>query len=514
MSDFESTNVLSSLHFPDAPEEALAPDLYNTYYAGLLRSSVQYGNRIVIDPDAVLEMDPEAYQKMVAEITIAAKLRKRSLKTSSAGWQIHSESRHMDGVCQLLEGLVKKNLTGLKTSIYTLINKANLLGFGTARVFGDFRSFKARGDMFERRWWVPTNLVDVDKQRWRINQEDPLLIEKGWPQYFWAVQDILNYNWYRIDRPENPAGLRRCDYVWLKPSEEETDMGYGHGLGRGLLHKWFMLTHNWMYANDGAESWAKGKIVIRHPNTLGGASIPGSTGLSSQHRAAQQLRDDLAEAAAKQLSRHVLVIDKEQEYEVFGRPESGHESVKWIVEKVEEELEEFILGVKASANLPYDVDPDLVNHDKDLVEGALNSDFIPNLIRWNEPNLRELGWDTEDLIGECEFILSRDSGLDPETRGKSIQIVMAAGAPVHRADLYKGLGLTPVDESSPDAVWAPQAGQPMSGMGVVPRQPGEEVDGGPHDPVTGVSTSSGGVGAPSPGGAPIPQPGRGHHLPI
>ncbi len=487
-------NPVDALEFVGANPEALTIDPHNTFYAGLLRRHLQLGNNVVFDPDFVLEADPDAYQKIVAELTIAAKLRKRAERVGSASWRIHTEDQEKLGLCELLTDIFKR-IYRFRVALKSLIFNSNLKGFSTLRIFGEFENTMLRGDFGARRWWLPTNLVDVAKERWRINREQDINVEQGFPRYFWAVQDILTYDWYRLDAPGSIPGLRRLDYVWAKASEDETDLGYAHGLGRGLFHKWFMLTHNWIYAMDGAESWSKGKVVISHPNSLGGATIPGDSDLRAQ-RQAQELRDEVARAAAEQLSRHVLVLDSGQEFQVFARPESGHESVKWLIEKIDKELDEYILGVRAGENRKWDVDPEIINADKNTLEDAINDDLMRAVVLFNADNFRALGWEPQEVL-ECKWVMQRDNFYDPEQLGKNIQIALAAGVPVHRNDIYQGLGLTPVNPESEDAVWAPQPGQPVSGVNL--RAPGEGVEDRSVDE-NGSPVPNPGSGAPSPGG--------------
>lgn len=499
---------LDALMFPGATPDSLVNGVHSTEYAATLRASFLAGMNVVYDPDVVLEADPEAYRKFVAELTIAAKLNKRVRKATASGWQVHSKDTSYRGVCDLIEHMLD-SIRGFRRSLYTLLYQSSLTGFGCVRISGSFVNEALPGTLGPRNWWLPSVLTDVSKQRWRLHREDPILVDQGMPLFFWAVQDVETYDWHRVDLPGAAPGLRRCDYVWVKPAEEEIDLGYGHGLGRGILHKWNMLTHAWLYAFDGAESWSKGKILVKIPNTQGGGALPGS-GMGDEYRRQAAIRDDVANQVAKQMSRHVIVLNTDQEYEVFGRPESGHESVKWMIEKIDAELSEMILGVDTKvANRVFEVDPEIVEADQQILEMGINEDLLPALLDYNAANFQELGWNVEDLKRNCAFVMRKKSGQTPEQMGKSIQIALAAGAPVHVDDIYGGLGLTPVDRNSPHAVFAPQAGQPISGDQVSLREPGSGMDDFPVGP-DGAPLEN--VSTPSPGGASIPQPGKDLHL--
>ena len=463
-----------ALSFPGAPDDLLARPQTSSDYSQTLRESIAIGSNVIYDPDLALNVDPDVYRKIVTEIAIASKLRKRASRVVAAEWNVRSKDQALAPVCSVISEIMRR-IRGFATRLKALSYNATLRGWSTARIFGEYVWTKMPGDSVPRRWWIPTTIVDVGKERWRLHREDPQWIEAGWPSYYWAVQDVLNYQWYRLDGPGAVPGLRRMDYIWAKSSEDEEDLGYAHGLARGILHKWHLLTHNWIYAMDGAESWSKGKVVLTTENQFGGATLPGDSTLASR-RAATQYRDEVAAAAANQLSRHVLVLGQGETYDVFGRPESGHESVKWIVETIGEQLDEYILGVRKGENRPWDIDPELINSDKGILEDAINDDLLPVILLFNEWNFADMGYQLDDLV-DCRWEMKRDSGFDPETLGKSLQIAQALGVPIHRADVYRGLGLTPVEADSPDAVLTPQPGQPVSGGQVDVSRAGE----GPTD---------------------------------
>ncbi len=448
-----------SLSFPGAPHDLLARDQRNTFYASLIRRNFMLGSESILDPDIVLEQDPEAYGKMLAELGIASKLEKRAQRVSSAGWLFLTPDPGLEPLVPLFTRALS-NIKGFYRARKALALNGALKGWATARIFGEFRNMHMPGDLMERRWWLPTRLVDVAKERWRVERETPQRIAEGHPKYYWTVQDIFDFMWYRVDDPFAPAGLRRMDYVWARKSDSEDDLTYSHGLGRALYHKWYMLSFAWIYALDGAESWSKGKVVMKTPNTFGGASLPGD--LQGQ-RKAQKIRDDLANAAAKQMSRHVLVLDSTQDFEVFGQPTSGHEAVQWIIEEIYEECSELILGVsRRDNNQKFDIDPDIVNDDKDMLETAINEDLVSAFVAFNTPNFLAMGYTPDDLRA-LKYSIKRDSGLDPEAVGKSLQIATSLGAPVHRDDIYEGLRLTKVERDDPNAIFAPPPGSPVSG---------------------------------------------------
>ena len=459
---------MQSLTFPEAFDRSdlLSEDQRSNYYSEILRRNLLQGNMAVLDPDTALEMDPQAYQKIKQELGIAAKLSKRAAKTASAPWSFYAADRSLLPLCEIMTELLK-GVKRLRTSLKAMTKAATLEGWATARIFGEFRYTTMPGDFTPRYWWLPTDIVNVSKQRWRVNRttKGSYDLPEG-ADVHWTIQDVMNQQWYKLDEPGSPPGLRRADYVWIRSDEDEDDLGYSHGLSEALAHKWYMLTHAWIYGMDAAESWSKGKIIIQTPNSFGGATIPGSSGISEQ-RKQEVIRDRLATKAAEQLSRHVLVLDSDQEYTVVGRPDSGADSVSWLVKEIKTELDELILGVRPGEIHPWDVDPELVNEDKSILEEGVNADLVAAMIMWNLPNFSALGWCYEE-VSQCQWQMKRESGFSPEQIGKNIQIAMAAGVPVHRKDIYRGLGLTPIDPGDEDAVFAPQPGSPVNGdsMGV------------------------------------------------
>ena len=433
-------------------------DQRTTVYSNRLRAQILTGAFSILDPDLVLDSDPDAYTKMLSELGLMAKIRKRATKTSAAEWLFQTRNPELEGLLDLFNtsfGYIK----GFNRSRRNIAIAAIMKGWGIGRIFGRFVNKKMPGDTKERRWWVPTRVVDVGKERWRIEEKGRYEEGTAAPTFGWSIQDLVTQRWHPIDLPGSPPGLRRIDYCFARQTDAEEDLGYSHGIGRSLYSKWYMSTYAWVYALQGAESWAQGKIVIKTPNTFGGATLPGD--LKSQ-RAAQTIRDELADNAAKQLARHVMVLDSQQDFNVFGNAQTGHESVKWIIKQIDREADEAILGVKADdRDKKIDVDPEIVNDDKSMIEDSVE-DIKTAFLRWNKHNFAAMGLEMQDLE-DIRFRIKRDSGLDPETIGKNMMIAAALGAPVHRDDVYRGLGLTKVDPGSPDAVYMPPPGSPVAG---------------------------------------------------
>lgn len=429
-------------------------------YASVLRAKLIQSGVSVLDPDELLAADPEAYEKLMSEIGVMAKLQKRVKRVGAAGWLFQTENALLQPLVPLFKSAFG-HIEDFNRARKALVRNAVLKGWGIARIYGRFVRKLLPGDTEVRRWWVPTRLTDVDKRRWRINQDYYSSHEAADRLQEWTIQDIFTQKWYRIDVPGAPPGLRRCDYVWCRYDDSEDDLGYAHGIGRALFHKWYMSTYAWLYAMDGAESWSKGKIVISTPNTLGGATLPGD--LKGQ-RLAQQIRDEIATAANKQMARHTLVIDKEQDFKVHGQPTSGHEAVSWIIDAIDMQYDELILGVRRDdPNRPlWDIDPEIINDDKDMLEAAMR-DLVKTFVHWNRFNFLAMGYDCDTLETTMKFKIKRSNSMDPQTLLKTMIGVSALGAPLHKDDVYGGTGLTRVEKDSPDAVFQPPPGSPVSG---------------------------------------------------
>lgn len=443
---------VESFRLPDyEPSEAV--DQRSSEYSSTLRNALLQGGLSVLDPDIVLDSDPEGYRKMLAETQILSKLEKRVRRSACADWLFTTtDVRHRPVLPIFMAAF--QCIQGFTRARKSLLANTILKGWATARIEGEFVERMMPGDSQVRRWWVPTVLTDVAKQRWRVT--DNRWGEEGCePNYEWAIQDVVTHRWYRMDVPGAPPGLRRIDYAWGRYWDTEEDIGYSHGIGRALFHKWYMGSHNWVYALDGAESWSKGKIVIKTPRTFGGQSLPGDV---KGQRSGEAIRQKLAVEARKQMARDILVIDSEQDFKVHGQPTSGFEATKWIADSIDDQYREAILGVLAKDK--EHVDPDVVNDDKETLDDAV-ADVVYAFIEWNWFNWLEMGLNPEELRSSVRYFTKRVSSTDPEALGKAMLIAQAMGVPVTKDDVYDGLALTKPQEED-DVALAPPPGSPMS----------------------------------------------------
>lgn len=484
-------NPASALGFSDVDEKHLALDQVSSEYAHRITPYLLRGRRYIEDPDIALEQDYESYRKVVTEPIIAAKLDKRAMRAVAADWSIVTDDPDMRGVADLIEHLLQTLKRSLPIKLRTLSRKASLRGFATARIDGAIKPLKLRNDYTERWWWVPEALTDVGKERWRIHRvveghEDPTNPTSEWR---WAIQDLYDFRWYYIDTEDAPVGLRRTDYVWAKSGEDEEDLGYGHGLMRAIYHKWYMLTHLYLYGLEGAEGWAYGKTVIETPPTLDFSTAPGGDTEGFSER--QRQFEELAASMSNMLSRHVLVVQEGQKVTVLERPMSGHESVMDLIDRIDREFNELILGRRVDIQTEWEVDPDILAYDRAVIELAMG-DLLESIFVYNQANFEALGWSLDELRLNIRFELSRRSVLDTEKAGKALQIAQAVGLPIDRNDAYEKLSIKPVEHDSPNAVYAPQAGQPITGGNV--RVGGMERVGVPNEP----APANDGVWAPPP----------------
>jgi hypothetical protein len=457
--DLESIR-LGSPYDDDLP---LAKDQRTSIYGNRLRSFAFPTNFAVQDPDPALEQDADFYDKVYKELGIMAPLRKRASRAASTGWSVQHDSPKSKIAADIFnEGL--KKIRNFNRARRNLLIQSILKGWGIARIFGQYKQIHMPGDDRTRRWWVPTKLVDIGKERMRINENSEFEVQEGMSRYYWAIQDIITQRWHPLDFDGAPPGLRRIDYIWARSGDAEDDLGYSHGIARLIPSKWYMLTFLWLYGLDGAESWSKGKIVVQSPHVQGGATLPGDLkGL----RASQAIKDLLANAVARQVSRNVLVLDENEKFTVHGQPTSGHEAVQWLIKELKAEFAELILGINPEhkAKDQPDIDPNIVTEDASNLEDAME-DLKWAFVKWNRHNFAAMGIETK-VFEEVRYQLKRDQNMTPEQLGKTFMVAAALGAPIHRDDVYRGLGLTKVDANDPEAIHLPPPGSPVSASGSV-----------------------------------------------
>lgn len=489
----ENRNTLDALTFHSAREDELAKSQVTSSYAMDLFTEVVKGRQYVQDPDEALRRDPNAYRKIETEPTIIAKIQKRAGRVASADWSVTSQDQRYSVVAKTVEQLLRK-VRRFTISLRTLSKNSTIQGRALARINGEIVEQQLDGDNMVRNWWAPTKLTNVSKQRTRINISNDEEIEAGDAPYYWAIQDLATLKWYRLGGADASIGLRPIDYVEAIYAEDETDLGQAHGLMKAMDHKWFMLSRATMYALEGAETWAFGKTIVTTPRDLISSSKVGSPGVTG-FEANQVLIQKLANHVTGMMRNNTVVITEGQTIETLARPDSGSEAVTALIEMLSDDFAELILGRRKGENHEWDIDPDIIVMDRLVLEDAVNNGLVRAIIAHNMPNYEALGWSYDELVDNVKWTVARQSVLDTEVSGRNLMMASSLGVPVNRNDIFRMLSLTPIEDGHPDAVHAPQAGQPISGA-VMP-----QLD---NDPLIDQAPT---VEPPAPPGAPtLPPP--------
>ena len=463
----EVSNIADSLVFPGAEESELAYSQHTSGYATKFATELVKGRRYITDPDIALAADPDAYSKLKTETSIYAKAEKRAGRAASADWSVTAPNDDVYEPVAKLIGELFKGIKRLPVALKTLSLNSTIRGRSIARIEGKIATKKLKGDFVARNWWIPTRLKDVNKRRMRINHVPEDEQQPGGSEFYWAIQDLRTYKWYKIGGPDATPGLRTIDYVEAIFGNDEEDLGYGHGLMRSLYHSYFMKTHATMYQLEGAETWAFGKTVVKTPrNQMSSNSLVGADSVDDGFSQTLTQNRNLARSIKDMIRDDVIAINSEQEIEVLSRPESGVESVTTIIDRIDNDFAELILGRRKGENHEWDIDPDIVVWDRMVLENAVNEHLMYAVLFHNRANFEALGWTLEELVDNVEWTIARQSILDTETLGNNMMRAQALGAPVHRNDVYTFLSLTPVADDDPNGLYQPQAGQPITGATV------------------------------------------------
>lgn len=476
-----------ALYFPKARRAEAAAVRHNSAYSSDLRSRLRYALDSLQDPDIVLEIDPEGYSKILRELGVYSKINRRAKKVASADWLFQVEnSENEEPEEDTSEAMDQDMVVGpavpaaesdepseqdkeedklcrIFTKAFNYINDfpkarkllsrdSTLKGLGLLRIFGKFIDMKMPGDTTKRRWWVPTKLQHVDKQRMRLILGS---IRKGTPDRIrWAVQDIFSLVWYFL-KPNNPPGLREEDYIWCHYDPEESSLGMGTGLGSPIHHKWWILTHLWIYAADGAERFAQGRMIFKVPRGSGGGADLASQDSNIQSNTTR--KQTLITEWESAMARHAFAVDDDQDYEFLQGPEKGHEILTSLIHEIKGELNECIFGDVEGK----EIDQDIINEDRDAIESAINQYLKRAFILNNGPNFEAMGYDLEELQGLIFFRIRRELSSDPEAMGRVLLQATALGMPLDADEAYDKLGLTR-PPGVPDVILVAPPGAPKA----------------------------------------------------
>jgi len=292
------------------------------------------------------------------------------------------------------------------------------------------------------RWFTPTRLRDVDRRRVRIIPEWTELASLGRRKLRTRLEifDLTVDDWVRIERPEW--------FVRHVYNEEEARLGYGRGLLEAIYFYHYAKQVALREGLQGLERWAQGLAVAK----IDGVRVA-STGKPNTAIATAWL-----DAIKKTKARHGLVIDKQDELEVYYPKGEGHGLVRDFLTYLDEGIVKLITGALRPtgggeggaynrAETEQDEQEALVRYDRALMDEVITRDLVGLVWRANWSNLVKCG-----LAGAKmpRFRSEHQRKEDPQIAADVFTKLMSVeGFKVRKDEVYKKTGYSmprPEDE--------------------------------------------------------------------
>lgn len=434
-------------------EGAFSADLYNR----ALSSAYSLWSRLN-NPDYALQRDPEIWEKVRRDATIAQAIDTRLHMIAGRTWHCEAggnteEDRRAAALCDDLISRIR-GFTESRLQLATSCFRARAYSFIECS-----QQVETFLDGVPRQWWVPMRLRDVDPRRIRYVPEhyyDEAGLERvRVHQQLWSVM--------REEYEDIPAESLR-QFVKVIYRNEEANLGYGRGLLSSVYFLWWMKSIVWREGLQGLERWSQGVLIGKVAGDR-----EGSTG-----RTNEAIRDDLFEALRDMRSRNIIVMGAEDDIEVRDGGGTGHQMVMDFVRYMDEKLLSLILGSVlpfgggaesgsfARAQIEQETTNALIQFDRDKIDECLTDDLVGYIWEANWSNIQAMGLGSAEIPRFTTDLAPRE---DPQGATAMIASLAQLGVPLRLSDVYDKTGFSapgPEDEVFEATLTSPESSLPFA----------------------------------------------------
>jgi len=413
---------------------------YQRYTEGLANLSTKHW---IHDPSYALGQDPDVYSKVVRDPVVAHALRFRKHLAAGREWRVEPATEESDADAKAAE------------IVYDLLSKIH--GFTDARIrLGDaiFRGssyeFMEGSRGFEKiagefgSWWVPRRLKNVDRRRFRL-----VKLQGCAPSWeFWSAERRV---WEPLDHPE---WFTRCTF-----DDTEASLGYGSGLLDTLYRFQVLKSQSMQRMGRASERFANGFAIAKLRSADG---LPkGGPNAGNQTRAQAFMR-----AFARHRTDDVLAIDSEDDLQfVNGLGEGwgiltdslGYLDTNMVMAVLGSSLATMQslgeVGSNAKAQEHAASTESISQADRDRLGEDLTRDLVGAV--WNQN--RWLINERAPGASMPRLAIGQQKQEDPTIAAAVIQILLAAGVPLLKSEVYSKTDFTLPGENEAVIEGAPPA---------------------------------------------------------
>lgn len=418
-------------------QRSVAQDLY----VWALHSA--YTGYRVYDPDYALLNEPDIFELVLRDPVINHAINLRLHGVAARRWRVLPASDREDD--KKLAAIVEDGLGHIES--FTEARKNMALAVVRARTFQ--RIYGKRipidlGETGEKMWWVPTELREVDRRRFRLVPEwthaSPSNRKLNVNVEMWSV---AQNRWEIMPLEEQ----RR--YVKVIYNDEESRLGYGRGLCEALYFYHWAKGIVLEQCLAGIERWAQGLVTVKIDGLR--RASPSATNQSQANYWLSIIQ--------KMRSRNNLVFDAKDEIEVHETQGTGHQLCMEMIRYLDDAMVALILGSVlpfggggggsgslARARTEREVSESLLQYDRDKIDEDIKRDLIGLFLRLNQPIVQELGL---QRARTPRFETIQETHEDPEVNARVLSVLLTSGMPVRQDEAYAKVGYTPPKEGEP-----------------------------------------------------------------
>ena len=385
----------------------------------------------IIDPDFAMQSDHAVWEKLHRDGKIVQAINQRTATIASKNWIVEPRGE-------------SDQETKLASIIHELIE--NVQNFHAARRFLAQAVFRGRAYLFvegEREriqiaglpvldWWFPKKLRHLDKRTVRFVPErrQDSSAKKETVVLRREVFRPSDGNWIRLDENVNKL------LIEIVYDDEQGRLGYGRGLLEALYFLWWAKQVVLKEGLQAVERWAQGFLIAQVDTEKVGA-VSANT---------QAIRNAMRDELEAHRSRHIAVVDKADTVSLVTGGGEGWQIVKAMLDY----LDNAILSTSMGAVLPFgggldkgsmaraeveeDVSDELLEFDRGVVDETLTNTLIPLILENNRQICVKLGLID---IRPPQFRTSNEKRKDPEKAAIVIEIMLRAGVPLKKEEVYK-----------------------------------------------------------------------------
>ena len=399
---------------------------YQRYTEGLSNLASKHW---IHDPSYALGQDPDVYSKVIRDPVVAHALRFRKHLAAGREWRVEPASEESPADAKAAE------------IVYDLLAKIH--GFTDARIRlgesifrGSAYEFVEGSRTFEKiagefgSWWVPRRLKNVDRRRFRLVR-GPGRAAPSWE--FWSAERRL---WEPLEHPE---WFVRCTF-----DDTEASLGYGSGLLDTLYRFQALKSQSMQRMGRASERFANGFAIAKLRGADG--SPKGGPDAGSQTRASAFMR-----AFARHRTDDVLAIDSEDDLQfVNGLGEGwgiltdslGYLDTNMVMAVLGSTLATMQslgeVGSNAKAKEHATSTESISQADRDRLGEDLTRDLVGMVWTQNRWLINELA----PGASMPTLAIGQQKQEDPTVSASVIQILLAAGVPLLKSEVYSKTDFT------------------------------------------------------------------------